>query len=291
MRKIAFRFDIDSPKCIEVGVPNLLRLAREKNVKFNFMVNCGRSIDFRLSLKAAICKSPTPAGEAAARAPRLSARRKLGLYHYIHCALMNPRLSAVYPDQIRRLKDEGHEIGLHGGRNHETWARRVHTWSVDQIADEIAWGLERLAEFGIVPEIFSSPCAVSDARVHEALSRFKNFRYISDQLEPHRFEPRHLSPVHEVPVALSGEGGIAFVEQQIALGRDTQTAGEVFRERLRAYPMQVIYDHPYVAGDEGLAITSRLLDVALEEGYTFTGLCEIGDALYAGRGAGRAVNK
>ena len=42
--KLVCRFDIDTHKCIRDGVPNLLEISEERNVRFTFFLNAGRAI-------------------------------------------------------------------------------------------------------------------------------------------------------------------------------------------------------------------------------------------------------
>ena len=51
MKYIAFRFDIDTHKCIQVGVPNLIRLATELDTPFTFFINMGRGTSRRNVIK------------------------------------------------------------------------------------------------------------------------------------------------------------------------------------------------------------------------------------------------
>ena len=51
MNKLAFRFDIDTHKCIRDDVPNLLEISEERDVKFTFFLNSGRAISRELSVR------------------------------------------------------------------------------------------------------------------------------------------------------------------------------------------------------------------------------------------------
>lgn len=51
MKRLVFRFDIDTHKCIRDGVPKLLDIAKEYNLGFSFFLNTGKSISFKESLK------------------------------------------------------------------------------------------------------------------------------------------------------------------------------------------------------------------------------------------------
>ena len=174
-KKICFRFDVDTHKCAKVGMPRLLDLAKAKDVKLTFFVNCGQSIHLFESIKALFNKKPSL---ASASFPQLGARRKLGNLEYLRCALLNPQIVNYARDAIRRAHAEGHEIGLHGGRNHELWGRFVDHWSEDQIRSEIQWGLDQLGQLDIKPSVFASPCAVGGDRVRKILSETGKFKFV-----------------------------------------------------------------------------------------------------------------
>lgn len=189
-------------------------------------------------------------------------------------------LGSKYADRIRAIRDEGHEIGLHGGRNHETWARLALTWPDEVIRDEVAWGLEQLSRLGVEPRGFSSPGGVSDPRVRAVVSTFANFDYISDRLEPRCFAPVNVGErLPDIPVALSGEGGVAYIESQMARGHSLRDVAKEWRARLQEHPAQIVYDHPYLAGDEGLPFTKRLVDIAREDGSALTTLSSVAKVL------------
>ena len=42
MKYFCFRFDVDTPKCIKSGVPNLISLSKKLDVPFTFFINMGR---------------------------------------------------------------------------------------------------------------------------------------------------------------------------------------------------------------------------------------------------------
>jgi len=272
-KKICFRFDVDTHKCAKVGIPNLLKLGREKEATFSFFVNCGRAVSPYHSLMAILNKPKSDIPDY----PHLGPLRKLGKLDYLVCALLNP-LVGKYTEIIKSVAAQGHEIGLHGGRNHELWCRFVDSWSEEQIRDEIEWGLEKLRKLGIEPTVFASPCAKGGTRVSKVLSKFPQFLFISDDLNRQILEPRKLAGLKNVPVSICGEGGIAYIEQHLALGHTRTRIVDDFRERLRSFPLRVFYDHPYFAGVEAISVFSALIDCAREEGFEICSLAQIGSA-------------
>ena len=50
-KKVAFRFDVDTLKCIKYGVPKLVNISEKNNVSFTFFMNFGKSIDRKEAFK------------------------------------------------------------------------------------------------------------------------------------------------------------------------------------------------------------------------------------------------
>ena len=110
-------------------------MGREVDARFTFFVNMGRAVDRCATLLA------TGGGKGAAQ---LSAREKLGLPGYLIAAVLNPKVGAGRPGIIRRALREGHEVGLHGGRNHGTWQAGARKWNARRIAREVGYGLTEM---------------------------------------------------------------------------------------------------------------------------------------------------
>lgn len=263
-KKICFRFDVDTPKCAKIGMPNILKLAKRKKVSFTFFVNCGRSIYLSEAIKSFFKQNPD------LQYPQLAAFRKLGPHEYLRTAILNPRIFNKYKKTIKEAYLSGHEIGLHGGRNHEFWAKRIYTLSDQDVTNEILWGVDKLNSLGIEPKGFASPCGVGGVRIERLLENLGSFNYIAD-----RFEPNQKNPIISknlfvnLPTTICGEGGVAYIEQQVALKRSADEIVDHFLKLINKMSLAVFYDHPFFAGDEGLSILESLIDCALDQGFEF----------------------
>lgn len=207
---LAIRFDVDTHRCLLEGVPRLLLLAREEQVKFTFFVNMGRAVSHAAFLRRrAAARSGQPA------TPRLGARPKLGFVGYWTAALLNPRVGDGAPEILRRAIDEGHEVGLHGGTNHAKWQEAADGWSREELRRELAYGMERFeAATGRTPNGFASPGWVTPASLPTLLAE-AGFSYLADEHGPDAplrwaDEDRRLVAV---PTLLTGEpDGVAYLE-------------------------------------------------------------------------------
>jgi len=101
MKYFCFRFDVDTPKCIKKGVPNLISFSKKLDVPFTFFINMGRGTS-----RWSYIKKTLPFGNKsiAHTTPKLSNLKKLGLWNYFLMALMNPKVGNSHPNIIKSLK-------------------------------------------------------------------------------------------------------------------------------------------------------------------------------------------
>ena len=149
----SFRFDVDTHRCVRRGVPALSVLGHRLDARFTFFVNMGRAVS-RTAILLRFLSGSDP-NEAA----KYSARTKLGLRGYLEAALLNPEVGAGAPGVIREAHRAGHEIGLHGGRNHAVWQRQAAGWKRARLEAEVDAVLPVLADLleGQSPAGFASP--------------------------------------------------------------------------------------------------------------------------------------
>lgn len=265
---VCFRFDVDTYPCAARGVPNLVALARSYNAKFTFYFNMGRAIHVPTLLFG---QESRPAAE---RAAKLGNMQKLGVIGYVHTALFNPRVGSSFPNNIVEAQREGHEVGLHGGRNHGDWMSNAHTWSEQRVGDELDWGMARLAEAGIDDvHSFSSPGWQAPDCLHTALAN-RGFTSVAD-IHGHGEHEISKSPHVEqdlycLPTNILGEpGGVGYIEHLRASTGSRQAMLERFASDLeRTAQPAVLYDHPFYAGVHELKFVDSMLKLVRDVGYT-----------------------
>lgn len=139
MKKLVFRFDIDTHKCIRDGVPNLLDIADYYNVCFTFFLNMGRAISLSDSIGGLFSKKENLGDEVySGQIQMMSALKKLGVKDYLEAAVLNPNLYH-YKRQVSRLLESNCEVGIHGGRNHAIWHKHANEWDLEKLNAEIEW--------------------------------------------------------------------------------------------------------------------------------------------------------
>lgn len=270
VKRFCFRFDVDTHLCISKGMPNLLRLADELDVRFTFFVNMGRAISRLDYLRDKTSRGP---GRTTAK---LSNLRKLGLSGFLTAAILNPRVGAPHLDTIRAAHARGHEIGLHGGTNHATWLNHGARWPAARIRREITLALDFLRQSGIpMPRGFASPGWQGSDNLHAALEAL-GFCYVADVHDP---EAQELKPVQPnlrllaIPTNLCGEpDGVGYLEHMQAEGLSDAQALDTFSRQLGDRHLAIAFDHPYYAGVAKLELIRRMIHIARDRGHEITTL-------------------
>jgi peptidoglycan/xylan/chitin deacetylase (PgdA/CDA1 family) len=268
MKYIAFRFDIDTHKCIQVGVPNLIRLATELDTPFTFFINMGRGTSRRNVIKKIFFPGN---GSTTLKTQKLSNLNKLGLWNYLVMALVNPRVGASHPNIIRKLDAAGHEIGLHGGSNHGLWQNESHNWEKERFLEEVNSALNSLARLiGKIPAGFSSPGWQGSEKLHSILESL-GFLYVADAHGQNLTSITHAeasTSLLQVPTNILGKsGGIAYLENLRAREMDDKAILNDFSTQLNGKSLAIVYDHPYFAGIRELPILKEMVGLARSKGF------------------------
>jgi peptidoglycan/xylan/chitin deacetylase (PgdA/CDA1 family) len=279
-----FRFDVDTHVCAQRGVPNLVALAGALGVPFTFFFNMGRGVS-RLDY---LRKQSRSNAQRAPSTAKLSNLEKLGYWQFARVALFNPWVGRAHPKTIRAAHEQGHEVGLHGGRNHGEWMQHASAWSEGRFREEVSAGQRLLTQAGVPPATsFSSPGWQGPAPLHAALESL-DFDLIADLHGEGFEESRQTGPgerLWSVPTNLTGEPvGVGYIENLRARGFERDAIVEEFRSALqRVDRIAVVYDHPYFAGIRELSTVERMVKSAQELGFEVVTLKEIARHHEAGR--------
>lgn len=259
MRYLCFRFDVDTHKCLRDGVPNLLQLARYHKVKFTFFLNVGQAIDRLHFFQSKIKKKPEKDIKS------LSPLTKLGLKDYLFLSLANPSIGERYSENIKLISKLGHEIGLHGGKNHQNWFFNAKKWTSKNIENELRWGIQILKNLG-QENIwgFSSPGWNGSAKIDKALHKL-GFQYSSDIYSSKPLEKITYSKgIIQIPTNIVGEpGGVGYLEHCRASGLSDLQIMQDFKDKLvKRKRLSVIYDHPFYVGVKEINILGKMIKLA-----------------------------
>ena len=272
---ICFRFDVDTYLCAGRDVPNLVELANKLDVKFTFFFNMGRGIDYKSYFSKKRMQSHAPSGK------KLSNFDKLGLFGYLKTAILNPYVGKSYKHLVKAAQVAGHEIGLHGGKNHGAWMAQGKLWSEEKIKNEIEWGLHALGEAN-VEEItsFSSPGWQGSTSLQNILAS-KGFTVVADEYGRGLEKVTKLRScehtLYSVPTNLVGEpSGIGYIENMRARQMDDAAILYQFRSDLNNInTLAIMYDHPYFAGIRELRMIETMIGIARDLNFSFATFNEV----------------
>ena len=264
MKHCCFRFDADTHACVSQGMPRLAELGARLGARFTFFVNMGRAFDPRITFLKAV-KRLVKGG----RRGSISAAEKLGWRTALQAAVLNPQAGRSDPAALRDAVRLGHELGLHGGRNHARWERSAGAWSEERLRREVRTGLRWFEESGLpVPVSFASPAWNSPPALRRVLPAC-GFRLLADTYDATRTGMTMEGDLCEVPTNVTAEPGNAgYLETLRLRGCNPGEITHHFRSRLLAQrQLAVVYDHPFFAGTHALALVGELARVAQDAGF------------------------
>lgn len=274
MAKVAFRFDIDSHKCIRDGVPILLELSHRYSVPFTFYVNVGKAVSRIDTMRSVLYNS----GERhAEEVQMLSARQKLGTKDYLYAAVVNPKL-AKYRENIIAIARSGCELGLHGGINHSHWYTHALKWSYERVRKDLEEALRRMKR--IVPKYCPQGFAAPGFVVNNVIGRVLKdlgFQYSSNWHENNAAEVYKVrGGIPDVGVNLCGEpGGVAFWEYAAASGWTDWRTVDYFMNMLNTHGEVVVFDHPYFVAVQKAELLERTIVSVIGQGHQIVAMREL----------------
>lgn len=267
IKYICFRFDIDTHLCMKKGVPNLSEVFSKYDSKCTFFVSMGTAFDRSQLIKERFLSFFHNTNKKEIGILPMS--YKLGLTESIIAAFFNPKIGSANSKILKKMVSEGHELGLHGGRNHSLWEKNAKRWERDKTALEIQFGLDFFKQFGLPkPLSFSSPCWKSPQGLENILIE-KGFSILTDTYSLNGQPYKDDTEIIQYPVnILSPQPNIGFIENLRALGySENDLLLEFERQLTQNNSDKIIFDHPFYAGIKELKIITKMLEICIENGY------------------------
>ncbi len=149
---LGLRIDVDTHEGMRDGVPRLLQVLKDAEVKGTFYLSFGPD----RSGKAIVNALKNPA--FLKKMLRTRAAKVYGLRTVLSGTLLPSRpIATAFPDIARRIVAEGHEAGVHAW-DHRTWQDRLHKFSYERTAMELEKGRDAFVSiFGEEPKTYASP--------------------------------------------------------------------------------------------------------------------------------------
>ncbi len=275
----SFRWDIDHRACMTDGIPNILAVCQEFDVKNTFFVNMGRSTNLREWIGKGFSGSRKKLGDTEA----INLIQKIGWSRFALETLLSRPVGRSFVEPLKSLLSDGHELGLHGGSDHVVWSRRFAELPEAYFADDVATTLDEFTRHFGRPAGFTSPGFKSDHRIMRLVEDL-GFDYHGNAIGgmPRRTSGEGESFTHwTVPVTICGPRTIPFLEWHAARRTPQDAVLADFQEQLLQNNIAVLYGHPC---HEGLdrELLRNVFELVLRNGFRFMTHAELVGDLKAG---------
>ncbi len=266
----AIRIDVDSTRDIAL-LPELLDLLKRLGIKGTFFITTGPD---RLALNffKHLAHPRSYAQFIKSRPLRYGAYSLNGI-------LRSTQVEAASPEILQRVKEDGHELGLHG-YDHFTWTRKLSMMDEVAIKRLISTGMMALeAVTKATAKSFASPGFTVTSALLRAINAF-DFDYSSDFKSDHPISPFYpetgsdISGVLQVPVSMDSIGelfakGLSADEIKARIS----ACADVWHSNQLPF---VVYAHPaYELGCQKGLFSSVLQDLDEDARFKFSTLAQI----------------
>lgn len=264
-RIFSFRWDIDHLYGLERGVPNILSVCRDFNVKCSFYINLGKAYDLREWLFRSIKKSFDKLTDSAS----INIIQKLGYFRLLQLIFLNPNVGLSRIDILKTILNEGHELGLHGAMNHMLWSRRVWDFDIDTIEKMLQEAMLRFKEnLGINIFGFAAPGFRWSTDSLECIDRL-GFAYTGDLPGNQPFYPKIDSKTYKhlcIPVTIIGPSTVPIIEYHSALDKKENEIVDLVLKEIDKNEFAIIYGHPEFEGFK-IGILKKIFSHVRDNGY------------------------
>ncbi len=259
--RLGIKVDVDTFEGFRKGVPALLKVLGEREIKASFYVSLGPDHSGRAILR--LFRQPGFLEKMCrTRAPALYGLKTM-LYGVL---LPGPLIGAAAPKILPEIRAAGHEVGLHG-YDHVRWHDHLSKMRVEEVGREVSRAQAIFAgALGGPARAFAAPgwqCTAASKAVLAA----QGFIYASDTRGFTPFWPRfgnQTSSCLEIPTTLP------TLDELLGFhGCTAEDFNRLILDRLGEDRAQVLTVHAEVEGGPYRREFGELLDRGLEIGVTF----------------------
>jgi peptidoglycan/xylan/chitin deacetylase (PgdA/CDA1 family) len=256
--RIGLRISVDTLRGACEALPRVLEALAQQRVLGTFLFSLGPDRSGRLLTGA--CR------EARAGRSRMDIARRHGLRSLSYGTLLpGPDIGRRCADMLRRVRDAGHEVGIHAW-DRVGWLCGIESASAAWTAQQLDSACERFyLIFGIDPRTHGAPGCRTNAHALRLTQRL-GFDYCSDTRGSHPYVPVHEAEIvacPQIPVTLP------TLDELMA----TQADAEAARARLLALTASVPQDLRFAGHiwamrveDDRLCALNELLPAWREQG-------------------------
>jgi undecaprenyl phosphate-alpha-L-ara4FN deformylase len=254
---LGIKIDVDTYHGMKNGVPRLLNILGNYDIKGTFFLSIGPDASGRAILQ--LIKNP----RFLKKMVRTNAVGLYGLRTALYGTLFpSPMIALSFPDVVRQVMSQGHEIQFHAW-DHRRWQDEVHRRSSQWMRDWFEKGVRGFEELtGQEPSAFGAPAWIINDKVLDVLKDYQ-FNYLSCTRAKKPFIHEKIGVV-EIPSDLP-----CFEEVGVPEGISAVTS------ILKEGDMHVLPVHAEVEGGIWSNHFMELIEQVKRAGYSFTTLSEI----------------
>ncbi len=258
---LGIKIDVDTYQGMKNGVPRLLTILENHDIKGSFFLSIGPDASGRAVLQ--FVKNP----RFLKKMVRTNAVGLYGLRTALYGTLLpSPMIALSFPDIIRQMMSQGHEVQLHAW-DHRRWQDELHRRSREWIRDWFEKGIRGFEELtGQKPSAFGAPAWVIDDRVMEVLGDYR-FDYLSCTRARKPF-------IHEKTGVVEIPSDLPCFEE-VGVPEGISAVASILKDG----DMHVLPVHAEVEGGIWSSHFIALLEQVKRSGYRFTTLSEIRNML------------
>ncbi len=271
--RLALKVDVDTHDGLARGVPAIAELLDKRGVRASFFIACGPD---RMGRRIARLLDP----RFAAKLLRTRAITVYGWRTLLSGTLLPSRpIATAFPDTLRRLVAEGHEVAVHG-YDHARWQDHLPRLSEAQVRTEVMRAATVLrGVLGTDPRGFAAPgwrCTRASLAAVDAAG----FAYRSDTRGSYPYLPAAAGQVFRAPEIPTTLPTLDEVYGRTA--RHPVELVDYYVGLLRPDALNVHTMHAELEGGPHIDVLDTLL-ARLRRGACFVRLCDEAAALPAAR--------
>ncbi len=221
---LSLRIDIDSRKGLVEGVPKILDILKKNKQKASFYIPMGGESNIIELLKY----RGGGYGKGIA---------KHSLFEKLRMVLFPHNFAKVNKDILKRIIDEGHELGVHGWK-HRPWTRGLDKIDINNHLKKSVKMYKNL--FGASPNSFAAPGFNTNKDYLKALDN-NGFKIASDLDGKEPFHPKNCSHV-QVPITIRN-GINPLIESLMIDNINDSQALEILTKEIKDKDLATIYIH------------------------------------------------
>jgi len=225
-KNFTLRVDLESDKGIKEGLPKLLDLLKKYKIQASFYLPMGGESNLLDFIKYQ--KNITSSEE-----------RKIKIWSFLDKVrmILFPRdFVAENKNILKRILDEGHEIGLHGWK-HREWTRGLEKIDINKAISKSKTKYEKI--FGKEPISWASPSYNTNKKVRELLKKEK-IKFISDFCGK---KERIYDGLKNVPMTIQGKNKMPIIEYLTSIGKNDKEIIEYLKKKMQKQGILSFYIH------------------------------------------------